>query len=400
MVNNPHLHPLRPFSANAKRPKATTTPPRESQSTQWYFGTRESSGVTVSSLGNRTFITLPNGFSIVATGGMVSFTEPPARDRSPQFRGYRDFRDGNTWGRNRRRRGRGGGQARNSSHSSGSGYMGGSSSGGSSYRPGPRGPVHADGHGNGNNGQRRSNHIEQRARAELERQARNNRLQGRQQRSQGGAQGINVRSGNRNIDAGVVANGLRNGVLAPGTGSTARTANAGILHPLGPTSVSAPAFLPSSNTLASGTGHPTASTSLAPSTQPQMQAHSYPSTTTPITNPFTQLMLNQYSPRQSSPPTTEEDEITILGLRPVSHRRQRQNQRQHQDQQESQNYTAGQQEYVHSHHSADDGKFEDEDEDLRIKLDDLIGEAGLLDAGEEPLIVGLGAGFMDLTDKL
>ncbi|KAL4962211.1 uncharacterized protein BDV14DRAFT_203030 [Aspergillus stella-maris] len=386
-----------PFSATANRPKATTTPSTESQSTQWYFGTRESSGVTVSSLGNRTFITLPNGFSIVATGGLVSFTEPPARDRSPQFRGYRDFRDGNTPGWNRRRRGRGGGQARNSSHSSGSGYMGGNSSGCSSYRPGPRGPIHANGHGNGN-----SNHIEQRARAELERQARNNRLQGRQQRNQGGAQGINVRSGNRNSVDVVVVNGLGDGISATrsGTGTATRTANAGISHSLGPTSASAPAFLPSTNTLVSGTGHPTTSTSLAISAQPQVQAHSYPPTTTPITNPFTQLMLNQYAPRQPSPPTTEEDEITILGSRPVSHRRQRQNQHQHQHQQESQNYTANQQDYVHSHHSGDDGKVEDEDEDFKIELDDLIGEAGLLDAGEEALVVGLGAGFMDLTDEL
>ncbi|KAL4950614.1 hypothetical protein BDW69DRAFT_53838 [Aspergillus filifer] len=377
------------------------TTPTESQSTQWYFGTRDSSGVTVSSLGNRTFITLPNGFSIVATGGMVSFTEPPAQDRSPHFRGYRDFREGNTWGRNRRRRGRGGGQARNSSQSSGSGYMGGSSSGGGSNRPGPRGPVHASGHGNSNNSQGRSNHIEQRARAELERQARNNRLQGRQQRNQGGAQGIIVRSGNRDSDAVVVATGSRNGVSAAGVGTATRTANAGIPHAHGPASTSASAFLPSTNVLLSSTGHPRTSTSLAPPTQPQVQAaHSYPSTTTPVTNPFTQLMLNQYAPRQPSPPTTEEDEITILGTRPVSHRRQRQHKHQH----ESQNYTASQQEYAHSHHSGDDGKVEDEDEDLKIKVDDLVGEASLLDAGldagEEALIVGLGAGFMDLTDEL
>ncbi|RDW87143.1 uncharacterized protein DSM5745_03785 [Aspergillus mulundensis] len=49
-------------------------------SARWYFGITNNSGVSVESLGTRTFITLPNDLTIVARGP-VSFTSTPGRHR-------------------------------------------------------------------------------------------------------------------------------------------------------------------------------------------------------------------------------------------------------------------------------------------------------------------------------
>ncbi|KAL4924712.1 uncharacterized protein BDV17DRAFT_207707 [Aspergillus undulatus] len=298
--------------------------------TRWYFGNQGESGVSVQTFGNRTVITVPNQLTIVATGGSVSFTPTRAREqnspsgRRPRFQGYRDFREGNSWSRNRRRRARGRGR----------GY----------HHPGPRGPVHANG----------TTITDQSSRSDPEQQGRNN---SRQQRLQGGAQGIDVRAGNRNAET--THTGTGTGLISRAIASASASAPSSASAPMNVTAgsmagqMSVSASAPGSGF---GVGVGGQLSSAGPDTGSTYTEHTWTS--------------------QGHGALEQRGQLVVLPPRP-------------------RDYASVGRDYVHSQHPGD------EDEEWKIDPAALNNgyDGGLeLDVSEEVLLGGISSTYLDLTE--